>query len=68
MHNAGKNVVNGLVSKEVFLEMRNDMLKLMGTPYDELFSYPHRDDDSKKYINEAELMVMHHLSLLGLRW
>lgn len=68
MHNSGNNVVNGRVSKEAFIEMRNDMLKLMGTPYDELFEYPHRADDSRDYINKAETMVIKHLTMLGLNW
>lgn len=68
MINAQNNVIKGRVTREAFVEMRNDMLLLMGTPYDELFEYPHRPDDSRDYINKAEDMVRKHLTMLGLRW
>lgn len=68
MNTVENNVIKGRVTKEAFNQMRNDMLDLMGTPYDELFSYPHRADDSREYINKAEKMVRKHLTMLGLLW
>lgn len=68
MSNTQNNVINGRVTREAFAQMRNDILFLMGTPYDSLFEYPHRDDDSRAYINKAEDMVRKHLTMLGLRW
>lgn len=51
------------VSSENFEKMVDIVLAHNGTPRHRLFEYPHRDDDSRRMIQEAEMVVRRILAL-----
>lgn len=59
-------MASGTVGQKRFESLVDFMLEQRGTPRRDLFEYPHRADDSRTYIANAERSAVEVLNILGL--